>query len=295
MVFGTVLERNLIVRYGIVDRVGRIENTARASGVILVPDFVADRIGHERMPTVDNLLKERGRYRVDEVRREATRRLEVDLVVAARFLITVGRIAVVKIVPELCRIDTHILDPVESKLLGVDVMDRKEARNAHTARRRGDKPRHPVVAVNKIGLNVRDAVVDDFALERQSELYISVTAIIDGIAIIKATVFRKMDALVGEMALILFKLIRNELRRLLVEHPAIMRQSDVNISSELVERGDERCRHVGHAARLRGHLSGEVAHAFRQIRNLRRYNENSRILRFNLRHKSNPPGIIDKR
>ena len=124
------------------------------------------------MPAVDDFAQERRRNRIDEVRPEHARSLKVDLVGVARFLVVVRRISVVEVHPEFGRIDAGVLDLGERQLVGVDVVDREEAGNTFAPCRGRDKPGHPVVAVDKIGLNSRNDVVDDFALERERKFQV---------------------------------------------------------------------------------------------------------------------------
>ena len=86
-----------------------------------------------------------------------------------------------------------------------------------------------------------------------------------------------MDALVGEVALVLPQFVRDELGRLYVEHAPVVRQRHVDVRAKLVQRLDKRRRNIGHAAGFRGHLARKVAHSLRKIRDLRSDNQDSRI------------------
>ena len=278
MVLGAVLERDLVVRGRVVGRIGGVQNAGGAACVELAAHFVADRIRHERMPAVHDLLQERGRDGVDEVRGEHAGRLEVDLVVVAALFVGIRRIGIVQVHPELRRIDARVLDLRESEFLRMDVMDGKQRRDALAAAGGGDEARHPVVAVDEVRLDVGDDVVYDFALESERKLDVAVAARIHCVAIVEAAVLGEVDVLVREVALVFAQFRRDELGGLDVEHAAVVRQRDVDIRAEFVERLHERCGYIRHAARLRGHLAGEVAHAFGQIRNLRRDNQNARFI-----------------
>ena len=146
--------------------------------------------------------------------------------------------------------------------------------------------------MDEIGLHARDDVVDHLALERERQLQIAVAAIIDRVAIVEATVLGEMNALVGEVALVLAELLAHKLGRLDVEHAAVVRQRHVHVGAKLIQRGGEGGGHVGHAARLRGHLARQVAHALRQIRDLRRDDQDSRILNFLFGHSSTTPVML---
>ena len=180
--------------------------------------------------------------------------------------------------PELRRVDAGVLDLREGELLGVDIVHREEARDPLAPGRRGHQPGHPVVAVHQVRLHVGDDVVDDLALERERELDVAVAARVDGVAVVEAAVLGEVDALVGEVALVLPQLVGDQLRGLDVEHPPVVRQRHVHVGAELVQRLHQRRRDVGHATGLGGHLAGEVAHSLRKIGNLRRDDQDSRVL-----------------
>ena len=158
-------------------------------------------------------------------------------------------------------------------------MNREQAGNALAARRRGNEPRHPVIAVNEIRLDAGNDVVDHLALERQRQLDVSVALRIDRVPIIEATVFRKVYPLVGKMRLVFAQFVRDQLRRLDVEHATIVGQRDMHVGPQQVQSLHKRRRNVSHAACLGGHLARQVPHALRKIGNLRSDNENPRILR----------------
>ena len=279
MVLGTVAKRNLVVDDRIVRRIRRIEDANGASGMILVADLAADGIGDERVPPVDDLLKEGRRNGVDVVRTEDAGGLQVDGVRATRLLVVVGRTRIVEIAPELRRVDAHILHLRERHLVRVDVVHREEAGDALAACRRRDEPRHPVVAVNEVWLHRVDDVVDHLTLERERQLRVAIALGIDMVTIIEAAVLGQVDALVRHAALVHAKLVRDKLRRLFVEHPAVVRQRHMHVRAEVKERRDERGGDVGHATCLRAHLSRKVAHPLRQIGDLRRDDQDARLFR----------------
>ena len=229
------------------------------------------------MPAIDDFAQKRRRDRIDEMSGEAAGRLHVYRIAPARFFVALRRIGIVEPVPELRRVDAHVLDPVEREFLRVDVVDGEKARYSETARRRRHQPGHPVVAVDQVGLHARNAVVYYLPLEGESELYVSVAAVVNSVPVVEAAVLGEMDAFVGQMALVLSQLVGNELRRLFVEHAPVVRQRHMDVRAEFVERGNERSGDVGHAAGLGRHLAREVAHAVRQIGNLRGDYQNSRI------------------
>jgi hypothetical protein len=114
----------------------------------------------------------------------------------------------------------------------MDIMNRKKARYTLSARGSRYQPRHPIVAMDKIRLNAGNYIIDNLTLKRKRQLKIVLTLRINRVAVIKATILRKMNALVGEVTLILSKFFSYELRCLNMEHSAIMRKCHMDISSE---------------------------------------------------------------
>ena len=167
---------------------------------------------------------------------EAAGRLEVDEVVVAALLVVVRGVAVVQVHPELGAVYPRVLDLRERELLRVDVVHGEQAGDSLAARGRRDEAGHPVVAVDEVGLHARDDVVDDLALERERELDVAVAARVHRVAVVEAAVLREVDALVGEVALVLPELVRDELRGLYVEHAPVVRQRHVHVRAEAVKR-----------------------------------------------------------
>ena len=81
----------------------------------------------------------------------------------------------------------------------------------------------------EVGLDARDDIIDYFTLECERKLDIAIATRIYRISIIEAAVFRQMNVLIREVALILPQFRSNQLRRFDMEHSAIMRQRDMNI------------------------------------------------------------------
>ena len=277
MVGGAVVERDVRVGGRVVGVVRRVEDAGGAAGEVLAADFVAHRVGDEAVPAVHDLLEERGRDGVDEVGGEDAGGLEVHGVHVAALEVVERRALEVEVAPELGGVDAGILDLRERELVRVDVVHREEAGDAHAARGGGDEAGHPVVAVDEVGLHLGDHVVDHLALEREGELRVAVAARVDVVAVVEAAVLGEVDALARHAALVEAQLVGDELAGLLVEHPPVVRQGHVDVRPQVEQRPDERRRHVGHAARLGAHAPGEVAHPLREIRDLRRDDQDARV------------------
>ena len=98
------------------------------------------------------------------------------------------------------------------------------------------------------------------------------------VAIVEAAILRKVNAFVGHAALVHAEFLGDKLGRLLMEHSPVVRQSHMDIRAEIEKRRHKRSGYIRHATGLCAHLSGKVAHAFRQIRNLRGDYQDTRLL-----------------
>ena len=142
-----------------------------------------------------------------------------------------------------------------------------------------NEARHPVVAVHEVGADDRNDVVDHLALERQRDAGVHlVVAGVDAVAVVEEAVVRQVDAGLGEDGLVDEQLALDEVPHVHVEHLAVVGQRDVHVRPELEERGDERGGDVRETAGLGGHAVGHVAHSGRKVGDLRRDDEDGRVL-----------------
>ena len=155
----------------------------------LVADFAANRVGYEIMPPIHHLLKECWRHGVYIVGGKDSRRLKIDEIRLSRLFVVVGRTGEVKVVPELRRINAGILHLRQRHLVRMDVVHCEKAGNTLAPRRRRNKSRHPIVAVNEIRLHSVHYVVYHFTLESEGQLSVSVALGIHVVAIVETTVF----------------------------------------------------------------------------------------------------------
>ncbi len=267
MVVGAVVGGEVGVAGGVENGVGRVEDAGGAAGVLLAAEFVADGIRDESVAAADDFLEEGGADGVDVVGGEDTAGEQVDLIGATAFLVGDGGAAVVEMLPEVGGIDSSVLDLGESEVLGVDVMDGEERRDAVAAGDRGDEAGHPVVAVDEVGADLGDGVVDDLALEGEGDQV--VFRAVDAGAVVEDAVFSEVDALLGQGAADFLELVVEDAGDVEVEHPAVVWQRDVDIGALVVEGLDQRGGDIGEATGLGAHPLGEVAHAFREVGNFR--------------------------
>ena len=180
--------------------------------------------------------------------------------------------------PEEGGVDAAGLDLVEREFFGVDVMDREERGDAVAAGGSGDEAGHPVVAVDEVGGDARDDVVDDLALEGEGDAGVFAAVVgVDRVAVVEDAVLCEVDAFFREPFADGFEFLAEDVVDIGVEHLTVVREGDVDISAEFEERGDERGGDVGEPAGLGVHSLGHIAHAFRQIGDFRGDDEDSRI------------------
>jgi hypothetical protein len=70
-------------------------------------------------------------------------------------------------VPEIGRIDAAVFDMGQGGFDRMDVVNGKQAGNAHLPGHGRDEPRHPVIAVDQVGLHPGNDIVDHLPLEGQ--------------------------------------------------------------------------------------------------------------------------------
>lgn len=164
-----VLVRQAGIGRGIEDGVGRVENPAGGSGVVLRAEFVANRVGDEAVAAIHHFIEKRRAHRVDMSGREDAAGEEVHRILATAFIVAIRLPTVVKMLPKIRGIDSAILDLGERTVFRVDVVNGEQAGNAVPFRDAGDQAGHPVIAMDQIGPDLRDGMVDHLALERQRD------------------------------------------------------------------------------------------------------------------------------
>jgi hypothetical protein len=73
--------------------------------------------------------------------------------------------------PEIGRIDAAVFDMGQGRFHRVDVVDGKQAGNAHLPGHGRDQAGHPVVAVDQVRLHPGNDVVDHLPLKGQGKLW----------------------------------------------------------------------------------------------------------------------------
>ena len=167
--------------------------------------------------------------------------------------------------PEIGGVDAAVFDVRESEALGMNVVDGEQAGDVMATCDSRDQAGHPVVAMDQVGPDFGDGVIDDFALEGEGDVEVILIAVDFG-TVIEGPVFGEVDALRWEGAGDFFEFVIEDFLHVEVEHLPVVGQGDVDIGAEVVECLDERGGDVGESSRLGRHALGEVSHASRQIR-----------------------------
>ena len=127
---------------------------------------------------------------------------QVHRVVSPGLFVVAGHFFIVKVLPEIGRINAPVFDGRQCRFNGVDIVDGKKTGDALLSGHGRDQAGHPVVAVNQIGLHPGDDIVDDFPLKGQGKLDILFPVIrINPVDIVKGPVFGQVNAVVRHFAL----------------------------------------------------------------------------------------------
>jgi hypothetical protein len=186
-------------------------------------------------------------------------------------LLVAGReFLIKKVLPEVGRIDAAVLDMGQGGFDRVDVVDGKQAGNAHLPGHGRDEARHPVVAVDQVRLHPGNDVVDHLTLKGQGELGIF-TAVgrVDAVQVEKSPVLGQMNPVIGHDVADGPLLPFEKRCQAAVENGPVVRQGHVYVGA-LVEQGaDQGGRHIGQPAGLGREVSGEIAHSIGQVGHFR--------------------------
>src|SRR5690606_25166937 len=110
-----------------------------------------------------------------------------------------------------------------------DVVNGKDRLDASGASDSGDQAGHPVVTVNKVRLNPRDNVVDEFPLKHERGVdIIRALPMIDLVPVIEKAVFRQMNPRVRRGS------SSNHTPVTVVEPPSVMGERDMSVRSGLI-------------------------------------------------------------
>ena len=122
----------------------------------------------------------------------------------------------------------------------VDIMDRKETGNTHFSRHSGNQPGHPVVAVDHVGTDPGDDVVEHFALKHQREFCIfTPVGRVDPVEIEKSAVPCQMDPVVGHDGTDGLNLFFQERGQIVLKNGAVVGQRHMYIHALVKERADQ--------------------------------------------------------
>lgn len=154
--------------------------------------------GNKVVLTVDDFAEKGGTDGVDEVGGEEAAAEEVDGVVASALFVVVWGGLVEEVAPEFGGIDAALFDGFEGCFDGVDIVEGEEAGDAEGAGFGGDEAGHPVVAVDEVGFDGGDDVVDDFALEGEGDFEVDGIGVgVYAVLVVEDAVFGEVDAVMG--------------------------------------------------------------------------------------------------
>jgi len=166
--------------------------------VVFGADFGLYVGGNEVVLTVDDFAEKGGTDGVDEVGGEEAAAEEVDGVVASALFVVVWGGLVEEVAPEFGGIDAALFDGFEGCFDGVDIVEGEEAGDAEGAGFGGDEAGHPVVAVDEVGFDGGDDVVDDFALEGEGDFEVDGIGVgVYAVLVVEDAVFGEVDAVMG--------------------------------------------------------------------------------------------------
>ena len=217
--------------------VGGVEDPPRTAGTELGSDLTLDLRRHKVMMSLNDLTQKGGTDRVDEVGAENAAGQKIHRIVFPGLFIADRRSFVIEVFPERGRIKSPVLDFRQSDFAGVDVMHREKAGEPHASCGAGNESGHPVVAVDQVGFDRRNDVVEHFALERHCllETVVGVTAVYC-IPVVKDPVFSQMDPGTGvEVHHIGAQIFTDHIAQIHMEHAPVMGQRHMDIGAAAEE------------------------------------------------------------
>lgn len=169
--------------------------------------------------------------------------------------------------PEGGGVDASVFDLLEGDTFGVDVVSGEEGLDAVELGVGGNEAGHPVVAVDDVGFDTGDDVVDDFPLEGEGEEVVF-GGTVNARAVVEDAVLGEVNVLIGEGFLILGESVFKAVVLIFLEHAPVVGEGNVDVGVLFMKGSDERRGDIGHASCLGGHALGEVAHAFGKVGDL---------------------------
>ena len=83
------------------------------------------------MPAFDNLHHKSRTYGIDKMGGKNPAGKKIDRVYLTGFLVPISHIFVIKILPEICSVDSPVFDVRQGGFNGINVMNREKTWNAH--------------------------------------------------------------------------------------------------------------------------------------------------------------------
>jgi len=213
--------------------IGGVKDPYGAVGIPFIDQLLAELWRDKIVPAAAQFFEKSGADSIDIVGGESAAGEEIYRVCVAGLFIIERWAFIIEVLPEFGSVDSHIFNPGEVDIVGMDIMDGEEAGDTEATGGSGDKAGHPVVTMDEVGVNGRDNMVNHLPLQGESQpwvLFIVVT--VNGVTVVKAAIFSEVDTAISEAALVDTQLFIDETCGIDMKHAAVMGQSHVNISTK---------------------------------------------------------------
>ena len=188
-----------------------------------------------------HLLQKARTDRIDKVRSKDPADQKIGRIGMPGFLVTPGHPVIVAVLPESLGIDPLLFYVRKTELHGIEVVERKETRDAVGPGHGRNQSGHPVVTMNEIGLDPGDDLVDDLALEGQRHPNGLRARIGEELGqIIKRSILHQMDAIGRHKGAPAAEKIRCGMLGIFFKDIAVVRNRHVNIRTHFKEGLDQR-------------------------------------------------------
>ena len=176
--------------------VGGVDDAGGGPGFALVIEKVAEVRGDIGMMAHRHFVEEGGADDIDMGCGGDAAGEQVDGVGPVGFVEALGVVSEVKFIPEIATLDSGVFELGEGCFLGVDVVDGEKGGDTEFFGLGGDEAGHPIVAVDDVGFDARDDVIDEVALEGKGgheEVFLA--GLVNAAPAIEFAVFGEVDAI----------------------------------------------------------------------------------------------------
>ena len=146
------------------------------------------------MFAVDDLREECRAHRVHVIRGKDAGGKEINRIVITGLFVVVRGAKIVALLPEVCGVNSPVFNFSKRDSLGVDVVKGEKRFDIVSLCNRRNEACHPVIAVNEVRPDLRDRVVDDFALKGEGNIVVVFRAV-DSVAVEENTILGQVNVL----------------------------------------------------------------------------------------------------